>query len=114
MWHRDSYLSVPTTIALKLVVNSSELTPQAQQAAIDYSGFDAIFKKSKYDSTQRHALYDAIAALYSDSTIKKPHLVIVAVIALLRTSPSYRKPLKGNFESNKSDFFTTLGKDPKI
>lgn len=112
-WHRDSYLSIPATIALKLVVNSRELTPQEQQAAIDYSGFDAIFNKSKYDSTQRHALYDALAALYSDSTIKRPHLVIVAVIAKLRTSRSYRNTLKGTFESNKSDFFTALGKDPK-
>lgn len=112
-WHRDSYLSIPATIALKLVVNSRELTPQEQQAVIDYSGFDAIFNKSKYDSTQRHALYDALATLYSDSTIKKPHLVIVAVIAKLRTSRLYRNALKGNFESNKSDFFTALGKDPE-
>lgn len=112
-WHRDSYLSIPATIALKLVVNSRELTPKERQSAIDYSGFDAIFNKDKYDSTQRHALYDDLAALYSDSTIKKPHLVIVAVIAKLRTSRSYRNALKGTFESNKSDFFTALGKDPK-
>lgn len=99
-------------IRLHLTVKQEALTPEEKEAIKDYSEFDAIFKKDQFDSPQRHALYDSLQSLYTDPAIKKPHLVIICVIAKLRKQKAYRNPLKGTFESNKKDVFRSLGKDP--
>ncbi len=89
-----------------------ELSDKEKHDDLLFDQFSSVFAKNSYSHQQRFALYNALQKLVSDPSEKKPHLVVMAVIVLLRTRRAFKNPIPGSLNSCRDNIFRSLGLDP--
>lgn len=77
-----------------------------------FTEFSSVFLKDKLSLQQKKALYSELKNITKDSSITKPHLIVMAVILRLRTKKSLGNPLPGQLSQYRNAIFHSLGLDP--
>lgn len=90
-----------------------EITKEEKDDNMRFVQFCSVFAKNSFSTSQKQALFTALQELIADSNEKKPHLVVMAVIILLRNRRLYQNPLPGTLNSTRDAIFLSLGLDPK-
>lgn len=96
-------------IQINVTLAPDEMTEDQLEAANLFKVFNDIFRPGVLYPAQRRALFDSFRNLLSDTSVQKPHLIIIAAICLMATYRSYGKPLSGTFNHIRETVFTSLG-----
>ena len=91
------------------VLAPEELSENERAEALRFKQFCDVFHKDAYTLPQKQALYNALKAQVNDPAVKKPHLVVMTVILLLRTRRAYKNPIPGSLNSCRENIFQSLG-----
>ena len=100
-------------ISYLLNIASDEISKEEAEENLRFSQFCSVFAKNTFVISQKHALFTSLQGVVADHNEKKPHLVVMAVIILLRFRRLYRNPLPGSLNSCRDAIFQSLGLDPK-
>lgn len=95
------------------ILAPEELSEEDQAKALRFKQFCDVFHRDAYTLPQKQALYDTLKALTTDTSVKKPHLIIMTVILLLRTRRAYKNPIPGTLNSCRENVFQSLGIESK-
>lgn len=95
------------------ILAPEELSEEDQTKAQRFKQFCDVFHKDVFTLQQKQALYNALKAQVTDPSVKKPHLIIMTVILLLRTRRAYRNPIPGSLNSCRENVFQSLGIESK-
>ena len=90
-----------------------EISEEEADDNMRFAQFCSVFAKNSFVLSQKQALFSGLQGVVADRDEKKPHLVVMAVIILLRIKRLYRNPLPGSLNSCRDAIFQSLGIDPK-
>ena len=90
-----------------------EISDEEADDNMRFAQFCSVFAKNSFVLSQKQALFSGLQGVVADHDEKKPHLVVMAVIILLRTRRLYRNPLPGSLNSCRDAIFQSLDLDPK-
>ena len=93
------------------VLAPEELSEDEREKALRFKQFCDVFHRDPFTLPQKQALYNALKALITDPSVKKPHLIVMTVILLLRTRRAYNNPIPGSLNSCRENIFQSLGLD---
>lgn len=96
-----------------LALSPEELSQREEEDKMLFTQFCSVFVKDIFSLEQKKNLYVALQNVIQDPTEKKPHLVVITVILLLRTRKMYKNPIPGKLNSVRETVFHSLGLDPK-
>lgn len=96
-----------------LALSPEELSQREEEDKMLFTQFCSVFVKDIFSLEQKKDLYVALQNVIADTTEKKPHLVVMTVILLLRTRKMYKNPIPGKLNSVRETVFHALGLDPK-
>ena len=100
-------------VSYTIALAPEEVTEDEKEKADLLALFCRPFRKGSYELREKQALYDELRKVIADPAEKKPHLVVMTVIILLRTRRSFKSPLPGSLNSCREDIFGALGLDAK-
>ena len=100
-------------VSYTIALAPEEVTEDEKEKADQLALFCRPFRKGSYELREKQALYDELRKVIADPAEKKPHLVVMTVIILLRTRRSFKSPLPGSLNSCREDIFGALGLDAK-
>lgn len=89
-----------------------ELTKEEDESNTLFTEFSSVFLKDTLTLKQKKELYSLLQNHICDPNEKKPHLVVMTVILILRTKKSLRNPLPGQLSQYRNKIFHSLGLDP--
>ena len=89
-----------------------EMSKREEEDKMLFTQFCSVFVKDIFTLEQKKNLYVALQNVTKDPTEKKPHLVVMAVILLLRSRKMYKTPIPGKLNSVRETIFNSLGLDP--
>ncbi len=96
-----------------LALAPEEMSKREEEDKMLFTQFCSVFVKDIFTLEQKKNLYVALQNVIQDPTEKKPHLVVMTVILLLRTRKMYKNPIPGKLNSVRETVFHALGLDPK-
>jgi hypothetical protein len=96
-----------------LALAPEEMSKREEEDKMLFTQFCSVFVKDIFTLEQKKNLYLALQNVIQDPTEKKPHLVVMTVILLLRTRKMYKNPIPGKLNSVRETVFHALGLDPK-
>lgn len=96
-----------------LALAPEEMSKREEEDKMLFTQFCSVFVKDIFTLEQKKNLYVALQNVIQDPTEKKPHLVVITVILLLRTRKMYKNPIPGKLNSVRETVFHSLGLDPK-
>lgn len=96
-----------------LALAPEEMSKREEEDKMLFTQFCSVFVKDIFTLEQKKNLYVALQNVIQDPTEKKPHLVVITVILLLRTRKMYKNPIPGKLNSVRETVFHALGLDPK-
>ena len=96
-----------------LALAPEEMSKREEEDKMLFTQFCSVFVKDIFTLEQKKNLYVALQNVIQDPTEKKPHLVVMTVILLLRTRKMYKNPIPGKLNSVRETVFHSLGLDPK-
>ncbi len=89
-----------------------ELSKDEDENNTLFTEFSSVFLKDTLTLKQKKELYTLLQNLINDPNEKKPHLILMTVILILRTKKSIRNPFPGQLSQYRIKIFHSLGLDP--
>jgi hypothetical protein len=99
-------------VSYVLQLAPEQLTTEENENNMLFTEFSSVFFKDSLTLAQKKELYTLLQNLIRDPNEKKPHLVVMTVILILRTKKSLRNPLPGQLSQYRNKIFHSLGLDP--
>ena len=96
-----------------LSLSPEEMSKREEEDKMLFTEFCSAFVKDKVSLEDRKKLYLELKNVIADESEKKPHLVVMTVILLLRNRKAYKKPLPDSLNACRQAIFHSLGLDPK-
>ena len=96
-----------------LNIASDEISEEEADDNLHFAQFCSVFAKNSFGISQKQALFTGLKGVVADPAEKRPHLVVMTVIVLLRKRKLYRNPLPGSLNSCRDAIFQSLGLDTK-
>lgn len=89
-----------------------EITQEEKDDNLRFVQFCSVFAKNSFTPSQKKALFTALQGVIADRNEKKPHLIVITIIILLRNKRAYKNPLPGSLNSTRNAILQSLGLDP--